>query len=98
MYVDWDREEKDIVKSEYYINNSNKIVEDYKIFAEEDREILYSITQKYNQWLVENEYYDINDIAFELQSLIKDKNINYEYNRNIQHESKYGAFRFEKIQ
>ena len=79
MYVDWDREEKDIVKSEYYINNSNKIVEDYKIFAEEDREILYSITQKYNQWLVENEYYDINDIAFELQSLIKDKNINYEY-------------------
>lgn len=31
MYVDWDREEKDIVKSEYYINNSNKIVEDYKI-------------------------------------------------------------------
>ena len=28
MYVDWDREEKDIVKSEYYINNSNKIVED----------------------------------------------------------------------
>lgn len=79
MYIDWDREEKDIVKSEYYINNSKKIVEDYKIFAKEDREILYSITQKYNQWLVENEYYDINDIAFELQSLIKEKNINYEY-------------------
>ena len=79
MYIDWDREEKDIVKSEYYINNSKKIVEDYKIFAKEDREILYLITQKYNQWLVENEYYDINDIAFELQSLIKEKNINYEY-------------------
>lgn len=27
----------------------------------------------------ENDYHDINDIAFELQSLIKEKSINYEY-------------------
>lgn len=79
MYVDWDREEPYIVNSEYYINNSKKIVEDYKIFVQEDREILYLITEKYNQWLDENGYYDINDIAFELQNLIKEKSINYEY-------------------
>lgn len=79
MYVDWDRKEPYIVNSEYYINNSKQIVEDYKIFVEEDRQILYSITEKYNQWLCENDYHDINDIAFELQSLIKEKSINYEY-------------------
>ena len=73
MYVDWDRKEPYIVNSEYYINNSKQIVEDYKIFVEEDRQILYSITEKYNQWLYENDYQDINDIAFELQSLIKRK-------------------------
>ena len=33
-----------------------------------------------------------------LKANYKEKNINYEYNRNIQHESKYGAFRFKKIQ
>ncbi len=79
MYVDWDREEPHIVKSEYYINNSKKIIEDYKIFIQEDRETLYSITEKYNEWLDTNGYYDINDMAFELQSLIKEKSINYEY-------------------
>ena len=79
MYVDWDRKESNIVKSEYYIKRSKKIVEDYKIFSEDDREVIYSITEKYNDWLVENGYYDINDIAFELQSLIQEKSISYEY-------------------
>ena len=79
MYVDWDREEPNIVKSEYYVESSKKIVEDYKFFSEGDREVIYSITEKYNEWLIDNEYYDINDIAFELQSLIKEKSINYEY-------------------
>ena len=79
MYVDWDRTEKDIVKSEYYIESSKKIVEDYKFFQDEDREVIYSITEKYNEWLIENKYYDINDIAFELQDLIREKSISYEY-------------------
>lgn len=79
MYSDWNREEQKIVNANDYINNTPKIIEDYKIFAEEDRKVLYSITEKYNEWLLENGYYDINDIAFELQSLIKDKSINYEY-------------------
>lgn len=79
MYSDWDREEKNIVKEEYYIENKPQIIEDYKIFDKDDRKILYSIAEKYNKWLEENNYYDINDIAFELQSLIKEKDINYEY-------------------
>ena len=79
MYVDWDRKEPNIVNKEYYIKSSKKIVEDYKIFSEEDREVIYSITEKYNDWLVENGYYDINDIAFELQGLIQEKSIGYEY-------------------
>lgn len=79
MYVDWDRKESNIVKAEYYIKPSKKIVEDYKIFDEDDRQIVYSITEKYNDWLVENDYYDINDIAFDLQGLIEEKSINYEY-------------------
>lgn len=79
MYVDWDRKEKDIVKSKYYIESSKKIVEDYKFFQEEERDVIYSITEKYNEWLSENQYYDINDIAFDLHDLIKEKSICYEY-------------------
>ncbi|MDO5010326.1 MAG: AAA family ATPase [Intestinibacter bartlettii] len=79
MYIDWNRKEPNIVNKEYYINTSEEIVEDYKIFVPEEREILYSITEKYNEWLDENGYSDINDIAFQLQDLIKSKPINYEY-------------------
>ena len=78
MYINWDRTELNIVEKDFYLNDQ-KIIGDYKAFHDKEREYIYLITEKYNQWLEDNEKYDINDLSFNLFDVIKENSIGYEY-------------------
>lgn len=56
----WDRDRKKILldREEYFSLNSN-----YTTLNREDRELIYSIAERYNAWLKENNFYDLNDLA-----------------------------------
>jgi hypothetical protein len=86
MYVDWNRKFKkqnetfnNIVDRNSYINNDEKIPDDYKAFTKENRETLYNLTLEYNKWLQNRNMFDMNDIAFDLCNTIETKNIKYDY-------------------
>lgn len=78
MYINWDRRNKNIIYKDYYLNDE-KVIGDYKAFKGKDREYIYFIAEKYNQWLKKNQRYDINDLAFNLFDVIKENSIGYEY-------------------
>lgn len=86
MYVDWNRKPNrqngtinNIVDKSSYLNNDEKIPDDYKAFNKESREILYNLTLEYNKWLQNRNMFDMNDIAFELCDTIETKKIKYDY-------------------
>lgn len=56
----WNRDitQSGINKNEY-LNLSSK----YSILSEDKKNTLYSIYEKYSEWLKENDYFDLNDIA-----------------------------------
>lgn len=56
----WKRDiDKSLIELEDYLALSNK----YTVLDEGKRKILYQIAEKYNEWLKNNEYYDLNDLA-----------------------------------
>lgn len=64
----WDRDlEKNQITLEGYLELSDK----YSVLDVEQRKQLYIISEKYNQWLKENEKYDMNDLAREAFQLNK---------------------------
>ena len=81
MYVNWNRnlQKENIIDRQSYINKTENIPDDYKAFNKDERQIVYDLALEYNKWLKNRNMQDINDIAFELCFLIKNKNISYDY-------------------
>ena len=81
MYLNWNRDllKENIIDEQSYINKTENIPDDYKAFNKDDRKSLYELSLEYNKWLKNRDMQDINDIAFELCSVIKNNNVTYDY-------------------
>lgn len=81
MYLNWNRDllKENIIDEQSYINKTENIPDDYKAFNKDDRKNLYDLSLEYNKWLKNRDMQDINDIAFELCSVIKNNNVTYDY-------------------
>ncbi|MRN24744.1 hypothetical protein EAI30_08965 [Romboutsia ilealis] len=72
---------------EYIINNKiideqlyMKLPKSYSIFNEEEKEIIYDIAKRYQQWLESNNKFDENDITrIALSKLKVDQNLKFDY-------------------
>ncbi len=69
----WNRDLKNILlkKDEYFSLNSN-----YTTLNNQDRELIYSIAERYCKWLKENNLFDLNDLA---RLILKNSGTHYDF-------------------